>query len=123
MPDREYPDPKEEDIVYDDRRISRPDSSLPDWYASDTAYRPIPIVWFAGALILQIIAMPAVFLISAIALGLSPLVTVGLALLVSGFIWHLAMERGLRESSAAWRFATGAMLAFFFGITALTALA
>ena len=79
MPDRDYPDPKEEDIVYDDRRISRPDSSLPDWYASDAAYRPIPIVWFAGALILQIIAMPAVFLISAVALGLSPLVTVGLA--------------------------------------------
>ena len=123
MPDREYPDPRKEDVVYDERRISRPDSSLPDWYASDTAYRPIPIVWFAGALILQIVAMPAVFLVCAMWLGFPPLVTVAVALLVSGLIWHLAMERGLRGASLAWRFVTGAMLAFFFGITALTALA
>lgn len=123
MPDRDYPDPREEDIVYDDRRISRPDSSLPDWLASDTAYRPKPIVWFAGALILQVIAMPAVFLLSAVGLGFPPLVTVGLALLVSGLIWHLAMERGLRSASLAWRCATGVMLAFFFGITSLTAMA
>lgn len=123
MPDREYPDPRKEDVVYDERRISRPDSSLPDWYASDTAYRPIPIVWFAGALILQVFAMPAVFLVGAVWLGFPPLVTVAVALLVSGLIWHLAMERGLRGASLAWRFVTGAMLAFFFGITALTALA
>ena len=123
MPDRDYPDPREEDIVYEDRRISRPDSSLPDWYTSDTAYRPIPIVWFAGALIMQVFAMPAVFLIGVMGLGFSPLVTVTVALLVSGFVWHLAMKRGLRESSIGWRFATAIMLAFFFGITALTALA
>ena len=123
MPDRDYPDPREEDIVYDDRRISRPDTSLPDWYASDTAYRPIPIVWFAGALILQVIAMPVVFLLGAMWLALPPLLTVAVALLVSGFVWHIAMARGLRSASISWRFATGTMLAFFFGITALTALA
>lgn len=123
MPDRDYPDPREEDIVYDDRRISRPDSSLPDWYASDAAYRPVPIVWFAGALVMQVIAMPAIFLLCANWLGFPSSVTITAALLASAFVWRLSMRRGLQEASRRWRVTTGLMLAFFFGITALTAAA
>ncbi len=123
MPEDDYPDPREEDIVYEDRRISRPDSSLPDWWVSDPAYRPIPIAWFAGATVLQVILQPVLFLVFAVGLGTSPLVTIAIALLASGLVWHLAMERGMAQASFAWRFATGAMLAFFFAIIALTALA
>ena len=122
MPEGPYKDPREDDIVYDDRRISRPDASVPDWASVDAAYRPIPIVWFAGALLLQIIAQPVVFGIARGVLGLSPYVVIAAALLASGIIWHFAMERGMATASFGWRFATGLMLAFFFAITALTAL-
>ncbi len=43
MPEREYPNPREEDIYAGERRVSRPDSALPDWHIPDAAYRPIPI--------------------------------------------------------------------------------
>ena len=123
MPEGPYKDPREDDIVYDDRRISRPDASVPDWASVDATYRPVPIVWFAGALLLQIIAQPVLFAIVRGALGFSPLVVVAVALLASGIIWHFAMERGMATASFGWRFATALMLAFFFAITALTALA
>jgi hypothetical protein len=48
------------DIMAGERRISRTDTALPDWYVSDAAYRPIPIAWFAGALILQVLLQPAI---------------------------------------------------------------
>lgn len=123
MPEHRHRDPREEDIVFQDRRISRPDASLPDWASVDTSYRPIPIVWFAGALLLQAIAQPVVFGIVRNMMGLPPLVVVACALLASGLIWHFAMERGMAGASFAWRAATAAMLAFFFSLTALTALA
>ena len=123
MPEGPYKDPREDDIVYDDRRISRPDASVPDWASVDATYRPIPIVWFAGALLLQIIAQPVLFAIFRGVLGFSPLVVVAVALLASGIIWHFAMGRGMATASFGWRVATALMLAFFFAITALTALA
>ena len=46
---------REDDIMAGERRISRTDTALPDWYVSDAAYRPIPIAWFAGALVLQVL--------------------------------------------------------------------
>ncbi|MBX7540711.1 hypothetical protein [Qipengyuania sphaerica] len=116
-------EPEEGDVMAGDRRIARTDTALPDWYASDTAYRPVPIVWFAGALIMQVIAQPVLFMVFAVWIGTSPWVTIGVLMLASGIIWHLAMERGLAGSSLGWRMATGIMLAFFFAITALTALA
>ena len=123
MPDPRYPDLEVDDVVYDDRRISRPDASLPDWESPDTAYRPIPIVWFTSALLLQIFAQPIVFGITRGLLGLSPLVIIAFALIASGLIWHFAMEQGIATASLAWRVATALMLAFFLGITALSALA
>lgn len=123
MPDPRYPDLKEDDVVYDDRRISRPDASLPDWESPDTAYRAIPIVWFTGALLLQMFMQPVVFAITRGLLGLSPLVIIAFALIASGLIWHFAMEQGMATASSGWRVATAMMLAFFFGITALSTLA
>ena len=127
MPDSSAPDEEplenEGDVMAGDRRIARTDTALPDWYVSDTSYRPIPIVWFAGALILQVILQPALFLVFTVFLEASPFVTIAAALLGSGLIWHLAMQRGMTTASFAWRCATLLMLAFFFLLTALSALA
>jgi len=112
----------EDDVMAGDRRIARTDTALPDWYVSDAAYRPIPIAWFAGALILQVILQP-VLAIGATGIGFSRWFAVGLCLLASGFIWHVTMERGMSGASFGWRIATALMLAFFSGITALGLLA
>lgn len=126
MPDRS--DPKaglksDGDIMAGDRRIARIDTALPDWYVSDAAYRPLPIVWFGGALILQVIIQPALFWFFAVTIGAPPLLITAIALSASVMIWYFAMRRGMDTASLAWRAATVAMLAFFFSFTALTALA
>ncbi len=126
MPDRS--DPKaglksDGDIMAGDRRIARTDTALPDWYVSDAAYRPLPIVWFGGALILQVIIQPALFWFFAVTIGAPPLLITAIALSASVMIWYFAMRRGMDTASLAWRAATVAMLAFFFSFTALTALA
>ena len=123
MPDPDYPDLREEDVVYEDRRISRPDASLPDWESPDTTYRPIPIVWFTGSFLMQAFGQLLLLGVFHAWQGMPPMLTVAIALMTTGLIWHHTMERGMRDASLVWRFATGAMLASFFGITALTALA
>lgn len=124
MPEDRDPlaEPEEGDVMAGDRRISRTDTALPDWYASDAAYRPIPIAWFAGALIFQVLAQPAIVFLFWGLLGLPRLIVVGIAMLVTGFIWHHAWERGMHGASRAWQGATALMLIFFFGITALSLL-
>ena len=123
MPDPRFPDLKEEDVVYEDRRISRPDASLPDWESPDTTYRPIPIVWFTGALLMQMFGQLLLLGVMQAWLGLPRLVTIAVSLLASGLVWHHTMERGMDRASLAWRIATGAMLVLFFGLAALAALA
>ena len=129
MPDeRDLPEdaegrPEDEgEVMAGDRRIARSDTALPDWYVSDTHYRPIPIVWFAGALLMQVIAQPVLVGLTFGVLGLPQLVVVAICLAASGLIWHFTYERGMAEASAGWRWGTGLMLAFFFGITALSLL-
>ena len=125
MPDERDPHVQGEDgdVMAGDRRIARTDTALPDWYASDTAYRPIPIVWFAGALLMQVIAQPVVAWLFWGLLDLPSAIVVGAAMLVSGFIWHHTWERGMHSASRAWQVATALMLLFFFGITAVALLA
>ena len=101
-----------------DRRIARADTALPDWYASDTAYRPIPIVWFAGALILQVLAQPLVAWLAWGLLGWPRAYVVALALVASGVIWQFTWTRGMQQAPRVWQVATAAMLLFFFTITA-----
>ena len=109
---------EDEDVMAGDRRIARSDTALPDWYVSDAAYRPIPIAWFAGALIMQVILQPALA-IGATSLGFSRWFALGLCLLASGFIWHFTWERGMAGASLGWRIATALMLIFFLAITTL----
>ena len=123
MPEGDVPDPREEDIVYEDRRISRPDASLPDWESPDTSYRPIPIVWFAGALIAQVVTQSLIVAVFGLWLNSPAIAVIAIGLIASFFVWDMTMKRGLSEAAAAWRVATFAVLSFFFSLTALTVLA
>ncbi|MFL0356626.1 hypothetical protein ACI5KX_09095 [Erythrobacter sp. GH1-10] len=111
MPDGKYPDPREEDIYAGDRRISRPDSSLPDWEVPDTAYRPIPIVWFTGAFVIQMVVVFAIFILL---LGQHGAITIALSALVSAAIGAWTWDRGMKDAGTGWKVATiGIMLATF----------
>ncbi|NBC88345.1 MAG: hypothetical protein GVX90_02405 [Alphaproteobacteria bacterium] len=99
----DYRNPREEDIMAGDRRISRPDSSLPDWEVPDTAYRPIPIVWFTGALVVQIVAVFAIFFLLSAQNGA---LTIALAALATGAIGAWTWDRGMKGAAAGWKAAT-----------------
>ncbi len=102
-----YPNPHEEDIMAGDRRLSRPDASLPDWEVPDTSYRPIPIVWFTGAMIVQLLVMTT--LVFALA-GLPGYFTIAGAGVATGAIGAWTWRRGMARAAAGWRIATILML-------------
>lgn len=114
----DYPDPREEDIVYGDRRISRPDVSLPDWEVPDTAYRPIPIVWFTAAMLSQLLALGAIFVLLSTKHGAF---TIGMSALVTAVIAAWTWERGMRSASMGWKIATGAILLVQFLLISIAA--
>lgn len=105
----DFPDPREGDIVYGDRRISRPDVSLPDWEVPDTAYRPIPIVWFTGAFLIHLCVAGAILLIIPASLAV---VTIGLAAFAALGIAKWTWARGMRAAGKGWQIATILMLLF-----------
>lgn len=111
-----YPDPREEDIVYGDRRISRPDASLPDWEMPDTAYRPIPIVWFTGAMLVELIVLSALAVLLA---NHSGWLAIALAGLATGAIGKWTWDRGMAGAGGGWKLATIMMLAIQFGFLAI----
>ena len=104
-----YPDPSEEDIMAGDRRLSRPDASVPDWEVPDTSYRPIPIVWFTGAFLIHLMAVMAIL----VALGrFGPWFTVPAAAMAAGVIGAWTWERGMGSAGAGWKIATVLFLLF-----------
>jgi len=114
MPD--FKDPRREDIVYGDRRISRPDVQLPDWDIPDSAYRPVPIVWFTGALFGQIFLTGFLFLIL---MGTNGWLSILLTALSSGAIGAWTWRRGMGNAGVGWQAGTVIMLLFWFGLFAL----
>ncbi len=101
------PNSREDDIMAGDRRLSRPDSALPDWHVPDASYRPIPIAWFAGAFLLQMVALFAIF----VALfRFEGWITIALSGLVTGVIAKWTWDRGMSKAGSAWKFATGTVL-------------
>ena len=104
-----YPDPTQEDIMAGDRRLSRPDASVPDWEVPDTSYRPIPIVWFTGAFLIHLMAVMAIL----VALGrFGPWFTVPAAAMAAGVIGAWTWERGMGSADAGWKIATVLFLLF-----------
>ena len=105
------PDPREQDIMAGDRRLSRPDASLPDWHSPDTHYRPVPIVWFTGAVVAQTVAMTALFILFS---RLHGAFTIAACAFASALIGRWAWERGLHRASAGWRTALVVLLSVQF---------
>ena len=120
MPERDYPDPREEDIFAGERRVSRPDSALPDWHIPDTAYRPIPIAWFAGAFLMQMILL---FILFVTLIGLSGWITIAVSALASGALGMWTWDRGMRDAGLGWQVATIVMLSVQLGFICLGAAA
>ncbi len=120
MPDDRYPDPREDDIMAGDRRLSRPDSALPDWHIPDAAYRPVPIAWFAGAFLLQMIVLFGLFITL---IGSSGWATIALSALVTGALGMWTWERGMKHAGSGWQIATGVMLTLQLGFVCLGAAA
>lgn len=113
MPDGGHPDPREQDIVYGDRRISRPDASLPDWEVPDSSYRPVPIVWFTGAMLLEFLA---VWLVTLVLWSQAGLLVMAMAALVTIVVGRWTWRRGMAGAGAGWKAATLAMFAVQLGL-------
>ena len=114
----DYKDPREEDIVYGDRRISRPDVQLPDWDIPDGSYRPVPIVWFTGALFAQIFLTGFLFLVL---VGKSGGLTIAITAMSTAAIGAWTWQRGMGNAGIGWRVATVLMLLFWFALFASAA--
>ena len=111
MPDNDepqYKDPRKEDIVYGDRRISRVDNSLPDWEMPDTAYRPIPIVWFTGAGLVTLIVLT---ILAVLLRSQSVWIGVAMGAVAVGGIGAWTWGRGMENAGGGWKLATILMLA------------
>ena len=108
-PDPKYPNPREEDIYAGDRRLSRPDSALPDWHIPDAKYRPIPIAWFAAAFLLQMVVLVVIFMVL---LDESAWITVVLCSLATGALGKWTWDRGMKDAGTGWKIATVLMLLF-----------
>lgn len=91
-----------------DRRLSRPDSSLPDWEMPDTSYRPVPIVWFTGAFLLHFVISSAIMMIL---LNQAAWLPIGLTALAGGAVLKWTWYRGMSGAAMGWRVATIMMLA------------
>jgi hypothetical protein len=103
MPEGRFPNPRKQDIMAGERRLSRPDSALPDWHLPDAAYRPIPIAWFAAAFLAQMVVLYALFMLL---IGQSGWLTIGLGSLVTGLICQWTWQRGMQRAPRGWQVAT-----------------
>ncbi|MEM1195522.1 MAG: hypothetical protein AAGH57_05415 [Pseudomonadota bacterium] len=101
-----------------DRRLSRPDASVPDWEVPDTSYRPIPIVWFTGALVTQCALLFAVLWAFSWASGVYIVAISGVA---TGVIGAWTWQRGMSGASFGWRVATVIMMTSQLGLVVLAA--
>lgn len=78
------------------------------------SYRPIPIVWFAGAIFLQGIALTVLFLVL---LNKPPVFPILTTALISFAIGRWTFGRGMADASTAWKVITVTMLVFNWALT------
>lgn len=95
-----------------ERPRDREDTQLPESLLPDSQYRPVPIVWFAGAMLVQTAVLAATGLLLAIA---HPYAVIALASLGTGIVGQWTWSRGMKTAPAGWKLATilvlGAQLA------------
>jgi len=81
-------------------------------------YRPIPIVWFAGAWVVQVLALVILFLLL---MNKAALFTIAATAWSSLGIGKWTFGRGMSGASTAWKAATVAALLFNWGMVAAIA--
>lgn len=81
-------------------------------------YRPIPIVWFAGAWVVQVAALVFLFLLLS---SKAALFTIAATALASLGIGHWTFGRGMAGASTAWKACT--VVALFFNWAMVAAMA
>lgn len=110
----------EGDIMAGDRRLARADSALPDSIIPDASYRPVPIVWFAAAFLIQMAVLIVLFLVL---LSRPGWITILMASLASLAIAAWTWERGMKDAGTGWRVATVMMLVIQWALVCLGAAA
>ncbi|NVE94061.1 hypothetical protein [Altererythrobacter lutimaris] len=101
-----FPDKQEDedgDVMAGDRRIARPDTALPDWHNPDTSYRPIPIVWFTAAFLVQSVVLLAISVVFSHANGILP---IAFGISATWVIGRKTWDRGMKNASERWKAAT-----------------
>lgn len=99
-----------------DRRIARTDTALPDWYVPDASYRPVPIAWFAAAILIQTVAISVIFFALISKSGWLTLALAGAASLAV-LIW--SWERGIGKAGPGWQIATVLVMLLQIGFIAM----
>jgi hypothetical protein len=110
----------ESDTAYFDRRLSRADCALPDWDIPDAAYRPVPIVWFFSAWLVQFFALIVCFKIGS---SLHYYLAIAFCVLITGLIAKWTWRRGMTDAGKGWKIATIMMLTFQLAFAVLLGLA
>ncbi|MEM8917940.1 MAG: hypothetical protein AAGE37_03690 [Pseudomonadota bacterium] len=89
-------------------------------FVPEAHYRPIPIVWFAGAWFLQSIGMTIMYLVLR---NTAAIFTILTCAIISYGVWHWANERGMKDASSGWVFTTMVALGLNFALLIVAALA
>jgi hypothetical protein len=81
-------------------------------------YRPLPIFWFAGAMILQAVMLTILFVVAVVMLRAQPLLIVA-----AGAVWSILMlyriwPKKMRDAALSWRLATVFFVSIQFGLFA-----
>jgi len=97
----------ESDTAYFDRRLSRADCALPDWDIPDAAYRPVPIVWFFSAWLVQTFGLVLAFVVFS---SFGPYAMTAVFSLLSGAVAIWTWNRGMKSAGMGWKIATKLML-------------
>lgn len=85
-------------------------TAVPGTWMPEAAYRPVPIVWFGGAFVLQSIQLIVFTIMFATK---QPIYTAGTTLIATLAIAFWTWNRGIRGSTPVWQAATFGMLGFF----------
>ncbi|WP_323801459.1 hypothetical protein [Parasphingorhabdus sp.] len=88
-------------------------------FVPEAHYRPIPIVWFAGAWFIQCFAMMVLFVVL---LSKAQIFTLLTCAIVTYGLWHWTNQRGMKDASTGWKVTTIVALGFNYLVLVLATL-